>query len=277
MRLLHSEVDLPAVNGNGNSQPLLASDLDVVTVLAADALADEAKLNWRVTAICADWRNGVESQIVGSLDPDLNLVGLTAAILHGKSVLLALCHRPSGPVAAETKFARPGTRNPDLPVIYFDSWQARSELGLVPPFPLLRVHLRVPDRSGATLAMLESLHAAIAETSPGIFGSHEWNVWYAKAVVTDGRVAEIQLTIMLPDDDRTDDLPQVRCWGSYEFARIERRTLELVSHNAAIALEAAGLAATGQETSWDMVIRLGLIKVPEWSPPDQRGPTPAAG
>ena len=225
-------------------------------------------------AICADWRVGIESRILDKLshlDKDLRLAGLTAGILHGKSVLLLLGYRQGGPgpvptAQAKAAFAGPGSHDNERPVIYLDRWQRRSELGAIPALPLLRVHLRVADRSGATLAILDALHTAIAEAAPGIFDTDDWNVWYAKAAAKNGKLAEIQLTIMLPDGQPCGGSADVTSWGSLDYAKIERRALELVAHKAAVARQ-AGLAPAGPHTSWDTVIRLGLIEIPEWSPP----------
>ena len=129
---------------------LLATDLDVVS-RSGVRNSDGSARTWRLVAICADWRVGIEGRLLACLDPDLALVGLTAAILYGQSVLLLLCHRAPGQAIGD---------NPRLRGVVFDRWLSRNELGTATPQPLLRVHLRTPDRPGATVAVLDSLRAA---------------------------------------------------------------------------------------------------------------------
>jgi hypothetical protein len=75
---------------------VLASDLDVVASSGIGGTESLSAKTWRVMAIGADWHGGIESEILDSLDPDLKLAGLTAAILHGKAILLLLAHRQVG-------------------------------------------------------------------------------------------------------------------------------------------------------------------------------------
>ncbi len=71
----------------------MASDLDVVAASGVRIEESETAQSWRVMALGADWRSGVEAEILGALDPGLRLAGLTSAILHGKVVFLLLGHR----------------------------------------------------------------------------------------------------------------------------------------------------------------------------------------
>ena len=255
--------------GPGHIKLVLTTDLDIV---AASGSHDDEKATastWRSMAICADWRNGVESEILRSLDPEMNLAGLTAAVLHGKAVLLLLGHCPGGPGGHdEPQLATPGSQDAGRPTVYFDRWQSRRALGTTPRHPLLRVHMRTPDRPGATLEVLESLRAALQEMAPGMLRAHDWNVWYAKAVVKDGNIAQVQLTIALPVDPDSGQFASkpVSRWGPAEFARIERRALALAARKTAAAWYAAGRPDPGLDTPSDTVIRVGLVSMPDLDP-----------
>ena len=52
-------------------------------------------------AICADWRMGIESTVLSTLDHGLQLAALTSVTLFGKAVMLLLGHRPDSPQAAD--------------------------------------------------------------------------------------------------------------------------------------------------------------------------------
>jgi hypothetical protein len=232
---------------------------------------------WRIMAICADWRNGVESEILNSLNSELSLVGLTTAVLHGKAVLLLLGHRNSGPGGHDTpQLAARGSQD-GRPIVYFDRWQSRRDLGATLRQPLLRVHLRAPDRPGATLEVLESLRETLQGIVPGAPGAPDWNIWYAKAVVKDGNMAHIQLTIMLPVHLDSEQFAgkQARGWGPAEFSKIERRTLALAARKTAAARHAAGSPDPGPDTPSDTVIRVGLVSMPDFGPSPTASMAPA--
>jgi len=258
-----------ARNGQSGGRLVLASDLDIVAA-AGDRPGDrQGAQNWRVMAICADWRNGVESQILASLDPGLHLVGLTATTLHGKAVLLLLGYRPGGPGGRDNPALRTaGSQDGGRPTVYVDKWQSSSDLGVAPRHPLLRVHMRAPDRPGATLGVLESLREALQELFPVTLGPRDWHVWYARAVVKDGNLAEIQLTITLPVDPYTGQPAgrPISEWGPTEFARIERRALALATRRTAASGQAAGSPDPHLEAPADTVIRIGLVSMPDLAP-----------
>jgi hypothetical protein len=265
-----------AHNGHGRTEPVLASDLDIVAASGVHDNEKETAHTWRVMAICADWRNGVESEILGSLDPELSLAGLTAAVLHGKAVLLLLGHRTGGPGGHDDpQLAVRGSQD-GRPTVYVDRWQSRGDLGAALRHPLLRVHMRAPDRPGATLEVLESLREALQAMAPGTLGARDWHVWYAKAVVNDGNIAQIQLTITLPVDLDSEQFGQpVGGWGPAEFSKIERRTLALAARKTAAARHAAGFPDPGPDTPSDTVIRVGLVSMPDLNPSPTASTTPA--
>jgi hypothetical protein len=238
----------------GHSPLVLASDLDVVTRTGAHQHESATAKSWRAMAICADWRVGIEGKVLAMLDGDLTLIGLTAAILHGKSVMLLLGHRADGKSDGDHDGLHPAVR--------FDQWLCRQELGTAPGYPLLRVHMRTPDRPGATLDVLESLREAIKEILPDVLATHDWLVWYARSVVKDGNMAHVQLTIMLPvdHDGHSRDTNPANKWNSSDFSLIERRTLAYLAARMAETQQPSELS---EEAPPETIVRVGLVKVPD--------------
>lgn len=248
---LHSPAEPPGSSGPADrALPVLAADLDVV--VRSRARRDDSDPTWRLTVICADWRAGVESQMLAGLDPDLVLVGLTSAILYGQSVLMLLCRGVRGQESGDD----PGL----CPAVVFDEWQSRDELGAAREYPLLWVRMRTPDRPGATVAVLDSLHDAIQREFPNIFSRGDWREWYARAAVRDGNMAHVQLTIVLPIDHDSGFVPAGE-WGPSVFSRIERRTLTLLAQRMADGQYYPEPAVTAAETLPNTMIRLGLVKM----------------
>ncbi len=243
----------PASRPVDHAWPVLATDLDVVAGSMARR-GDDASHSWRLMALCEDWRAGIESEMLAGLDPGLALVGLTAAILYGQSVLMLLCRGAEGQASSDDPRLRPA--------IFFDRWQSRSELGAVLSSPVLRVHMRTPDRPGATVAVLSSLREAIQHEFPHAFNGGDWNVWYARAVVRDGNMAHVQLTIVLPVGPDGDSAP-ASGWDPNVFSRIERRTFALLALKMADGQYYAEPPVTATETLPNTMIRLGLVRMPD--------------
>jgi hypothetical protein len=91
-------------------------------------------------------------------------------------------------------------RRPEATVRQPSTWtsgRSRQQLGEGHKQPLLRVHMRTPDRAGATLEVIESLREAFREMAPGWLTDRDWKVWYTRTVVTAGHAAVIQLTVRL--------------------------------------------------------------------------------
>ena len=249
----------------GPASLVLASDLDVIASSGIDKAESASAKTWRVMAICADWHVGVESEILSRLHPELGLAGLTAATLHGKAVLLLLAHWQGGhkrwtSLAADLETAGPVGLTGDGPV-YLDKWQSRLDLGAVGRHPLLRIHMRTPDRPGATLEVLESLREALREMAPESLGERDWNVWYARVVVAHGNTAQIQLTVRLATDpvmtlcaDKS-----ITQWGMREFSRIERQALAAAARKMASARASTGSSDPALYAPEDTVISVGLV------------------
>ena len=264
------------------SAPLvLASDLDVVASSGIDRRENASAKTWRVMAICADRYVGIESEILGRLDPELGLAGLTAAILHGKAVLLLLAHRQgrhdqwTSPAAGHDATG-PTALTGGGPV-YLDKWQSRLDLGATERYPLLRVHMRTPDRPGATLEVLESLRETLREMAPQSLGERDWNVWYARVVVAHGNIAKIQLTVRLAIDLTTTPAvgKSVAQWGLPEFAKIERQALAAAARKLVAARHSSGTANPDLDVAEDTVISVRLVNMVNLDPPTPKLPTPS--
>ena len=263
-RILNPRLDAAGpAEEDGSSKLLLASDLDAVPAAMRSLDAETAGRNWRIMAICAPWQIGIESQILTSLDPHTELVGVQTAILYGRTVVLLLGHRKDGHSRQETRALAAW---PGQPTIYLDEWQAADDLGTAPSKPVLRVRMRTPDRPGATLDVLESLRDAFSEKARDEISIHDWDVGDAKITVPDGHLAHVNLTIVLPTEaDRPLNNPIGR-WTVREFAEIERRTLMLTAQKMAAIQTATDPLSTGLHGLSETVIRIELLDVPQTDP-----------
>lgn len=254
---------------------VLARDLDVVTASGLDQIESPMARTWRVMAICADWRMGIESTVLSTLDHGLQLAALTSVTLFGKAVMLLLGHRPDSPRAPD-RAREPNGSSGSAPApadrgisVCVDKWLSETDLGTdlgaAGKYPLLRVHMRTPDRPGATLEVLESLRATLKEMAPGSLDERDWNVWYARAVVASGNVALIQLTAKLAVDPdlRPAGRKPVSAWGQAEFSTIERRALALAAHKMSAS---PGRAVNDRDLPANTVISVGLVETPDLDP-----------
>jgi hypothetical protein len=227
-----------------------ARELDVV--VASGVTESATARTWRVMAVVADSRAAVEHQILSRLPDGLELAALTVATLHGKAVVLLLGHRAAGtagPDDGDAESGRPDLK-PDL-----DKWQSRRELGQMREHPLLRVHMRTPDRPGATLAVLDSLRETFQDLAPGVLGENDWNIWYARVTVDSGGVATIQFTARLAGDR----MPAALLEGTTEFSRIERKTIALAARK--MANDSAADAVL--DITADTALSVGLVDMPQ--------------
>ena len=271
----------------GPASLVLPSDLDVVRASGLDKTESASAKTWRVMAIGTDWHGGIESEILDRLDPELGLAGLTAAILNGKAVLLLLAHRQTRPALppglprqwpwASRDSGQDATR--PAATVYLDKWQSRQDLGVAEQDPLLRVHMRTPDRPGATLEVLESLRETLYEMAPESLGERDWKVWYARVVVAHGNVAQIQLTVRLALDPAMTPPSgkPVTQWGLAEFSRIERQALALAARKLVAARRATGSYDPGLDAPEDTVISVGLVNMLDLGPLGPPGRTFSPG
>jgi hypothetical protein len=250
----------PAQAGTARLVP--ANDLDVL--LASDSGESETASNWRVMAMGAEWRGGVDLQVLSSLDSGLCLAGLTYAVLHGKAVFLVLGHR-NGDVAAHDT-ARAATPGPPAGLCsYIDFWQSREELGTVGRSPLLRVQLRSPDRPGTTLALLDSLREAFQQSVPELHG-RAWNVWYAK-VIAAANVVRVWLTVRLTADTPTPaEQAELLELSDDRFSQIQQLARDLATQKIAALRSPDGPAGEGLDALDNTAISIELVTAPDLDP-----------
>jgi hypothetical protein len=255
----------PPDRTSASGRPVLASDMDVVNTPAnGDERADAQ--TWRVLGICADALSGIENDIVQRLGeecPDLELAGLTYALLHGTAVLLLLGHEPNGyhpglGTDLEKRLRDSGRALVKLRVLT-NSWRSRQQLGLAADQPLLQVHFRAQDRPGALLDVLDSLGKALKDEPQLSLGPDEWQVWHAQTQITTGH-AVARLTVRLSTDHRKID------WHPGTSEEIERKVRTLARRKAADAVSVDGAFGGELDTLEDPVIRISPVKTPASTP-----------
>jgi hypothetical protein len=250
------EVTEPA--GRDSGRLVLASDLDVLGGKRAAGYrhAHASGKTWRIAAIVPNWRLGVEYAVLRSMDPKLRLAGLTCAVLYGRAVMLILCHRPEG----EENLVEPELTGSDgmfTGAKFLDEWQHETELGTSREWPLLRVHMRTPDRPGATVQTIESLSTALTKMAEGCISDAEGgSVWYARVVVVSGRVAQIQFTVRLnPEPAAAEE--SLAAWGRAEYSKIERDARDGAVSKSGLTAESNSTRVYSPE---DTIISVALVK-----------------
>jgi hypothetical protein len=242
---------------------VLANDMDITACGGSHSNRRQRAKAWRGLAICADSRNGIENYILEKLGEEqhrgreLHLTGLTYVLLHGKAVMLLVGHQPTGRPSRDN--LRSSLRNDPKGAsieVCVDVWQSTEELGRAGLEPLLRVHIRSPDRPGATLDVLDSLRETLRATAAGSdsIQADDWNVWYARIEVAAGNVAHILLTLRLSVDRDV-----VEGWKSVKLEEIERKVRQLAASKAARAAGALGDNPSPEE---DTVISVKPIRWP---------------
>jgi hypothetical protein len=240
-------------------QPVLASDIDVMAAAGPQPGESPDSDTWRVLAICADARSGVENEIVRGLGPGLRLAAMTYARLHGKAVLLVLCHQPGGPGAGPDDLAdRLANLRADANlVVLLDKWQSVADLGTAGPESLLRLHIRARDRPGAILDVLDSLRETLQAEAQVALQPDNWNVWHARTMVTGGNAGSCRLTVRLSVEPEV-----VKAWGPTKIEDIERKVRMLAARRAAAADALASELGEQDGAPEDIVISVRLITVP---------------
>jgi hypothetical protein len=241
------------------SRTVRAADIDVLPPAATAGESPSAR-TWRVLAICADARNGVEYDIVQKLGeerPQLQLAGLTYGLLHGTAVALLLGHEkqgnlvPNGDLGLEKDLTKDGSLAKLCVLV--NVWRSRRELGHVEQHPLLQVHLRAQDRPGALLDVLGSLANALRAKLP----DGKWRVWHAQIRVT-GQAAFTSLTIRVYTAART-----VERWQEQNtFDEIERTVRRLAVRDAAAARSGGNPPDDDLDSPEDPVISVDVIRAP---------------
>ena len=256
---------LPASPTEG--PPVLATEMDVLRTFREDGRANVP--TWRVLAICADARSNIEGDIVrkvGKLRPQLQLAGLTYALLHGTAVVLMLGHELEARAAQDNDLEdklratlEPPERDyPALPRlrVLVNEWRCQDQLGRAEKDPLLQVHFRSPDRPGALLNVLESLNTTLDEELPtSEVGS--WRVWHAQTQVTTGNAALTRLTVRLHTQ-----AGNVESWNPVIYEEIERKVRTLATNAFAIDPNPDRRVDGDSYGAEDPVISVSLIRAP---------------
>lgn len=215
-----------------NDELVLADSLDVVS------MSNRSGRHWRVLAICAEARTGIEHAILESMAkaaPKLRLAALSHAVLHGTAVLLILGHQidrdDASPLAAELADHLSGARVQ----VAVDEWQTSAQLGKSAAEPLLRVRARSQDRPGMLLDVLNALRPTLRAVLPeqrDPYGA----VLDAQLTVAAGRATTARLIIRL---QVAEDI--VEGWDNTQYGEIERD-----ARSGALA-EASGRNSDGSE------------------------------
>lgn len=239
------------------SDLVLTSDLDITYPTANDERGDAR--TWRVLTFCSDARSNIESDIVNKLaevtGQNLQLAGLTYALLHGMAIMSVITHEPEDYAASkeylESELNRDAARRFQ---VLINEKLCRNELAPPARFPLLRVHFRWQDRPGAILNVLDSLSKTLNDQFPSI-NEQQWSVSYARTQAPAGRAAVARLTLRIhiaPDD--------LESWNPNN-EEIERKV------RARAALEAlaghhGNSAYKDRDIPEDPVISVNLIRTP---------------
>jgi hypothetical protein len=256
--------------GTGRARPVLASDIDVIARVTGPRPAEPPVRDWRVLALCADARAGIEADILrwmGRCWPGMRLAALSYAVLHGTAVLLLLAHQPDGSTGRKHDLNRLSRHYADANVqVLWNEWQSPQQLGLAPDEPLLGVHIDAPDQPGLLLDTLRSLQETLQATLPATqqgapAGQPDMknSAWYALTRVTAWSTA--RLTIRLPTAAE-----EVRRWDRAKFEEIERLTRQRAIHAAGLR-RAASLTGDPLGAPEDTVISVSLIRGPDHEPP----------
>ena len=197
---------------------VLARDLDVVTAYEEPASDGNGNRTWRVMAICANYRTGIESRIVRAVSQEMRIAGMTYALLQGKAVVLLLGQQPDGTADQAGPGLEAGlsgtTPSANIKVV-LDRRLAPASLGWAGSEPLLEVNVRSPNRPGTTVEVLDALEVALREQCD--LEASQWYVWHARTVVTPENLALIRFTLRLSAD------PQLLGkWNETTFEAIER-------------------------------------------------------
>jgi hypothetical protein len=243
---------------------VLDSDMDAVTK-ASGTRHEHRGSRWRLMAICADARVGIEHDLIqrlATMDQHMRLAGINYATMHGMAVILLLgCQDASHPIADRgdlLAFLSSAGTNVAIPV---DEWQSCLELGHAGQYPLLRIRLRSQDRPGAILDLLHLLETYLRQGFPLIRG--EINTWYAQSEITSGHAAFTRFSAPLPIKDGS-----ARDWPEFKVQELTR-ILEQIENDVRHATIRAAAARSpmdaflgGAGIADEPVISINFIEAP---------------
>jgi len=253
----------------GAARLIFDSDLDAVTKADGSTHIHRSSA-WRLMAICADARVGIEHDVLHRLatsDPRLRLAGVNSAVMHGMAVILLLgykagadpanCHDAKTAATTLAELGQAGT-NLTVPV---DTWQTCTQLGHASRYPLLRVRIRNQDRPGTMRNLLESLGTQIRHGLPSVRGPI--NTWYALSEISAGYAAFTRISAPLPIVyGRDADWSQTKIG---EFKRILEKVEKEVRRSAR---QAAATSAPphpyldGSDVADEPVVSIDFIEAP---------------
>lgn len=174
---------------------------------------------YRVLALHSSMHMGIEREVLGQLasaEPDLSLVAITCAALHGTSVFLLLGALTDLPSAKNQKrsakslaqtFGQMGVH------VDIDETWTGTDLGAAENAPLLRVLLRSPDRPGALNDAVSALSEALGDSL-----GQRADFWHGLMESGAARTTTVRLTRQLPAGNDVSD------WDAGTPRAIEHRT-----------------------------------------------------
>lgn len=192
--------DQPPMPPLDRSQVLTDRDFDVVP---DEEAADDRGRRWRTLAFCGQSRTGLLSDVLARLAderPNFGVAGMTAAVVHGQTVLFVLGRDVAGgdqPLSDRLPhLLRPG----DQMSVVVDTWQSARSLDGEPADDrlLLRVSIRTPDRPGLLRDMLRHLEESVTRHAPPGVTVTGLDVWFVLLQVVNGRSTRGRLTVRLP-------------------------------------------------------------------------------
>ncbi len=245
------------------SRLVLASGMDVVAAVTTPEAQreDSDAKNWRILALSASARIGIERDILDQLSKGSNekqrlrLAGLTYAVLHGTAVIFILAHQPGRHDDPDPGLAGLQERRADVHLaVLINEWQSAQQLGQAKDEPLLTVRIHAEDRPGTLLDVLTSLNAALRANLQSPPDEQASVVWYALTRVTVGHAT--RLTARLAIDPR-----EIEHWPDGKLHEIERATRLRAASKAASRRSVNPLdEALGAPE--DTVISLDIVKAP---------------
>jgi hypothetical protein len=272
---------IPQVREGEGEIPVLTSDLDVVNDAAVGDEPHGAR-TWRVLALCADARNGIENDIVRQLAAvrkHFELAGLTYALLHGTAVMLLLVHEPGVEQAGaragrvvqperdraraleEILRKKPGCGKLRV-LVYKEACRENLEPVGDHSYPMLRVRFRWQDRPGAFRYVLDAISEVLREELPTI-ERKDWSISYARIQVITGQVALGRMTIrMHVPPEKTDG------WSPGRMEEMARKIESLAAEAAGQPV--SGVPAGDLDRPEEPVI--GIDRIMKDGQPDRRRP-----
>jgi uncharacterized membrane protein len=210
-------------------EALNPADLDVVhRVRSTGGPPDDGARDWLSVAMCDYAHDGAEAEMLAALSrrhPQLELAGLTTALLHGTCVLFVLGHQPgvaAGGVGATVDAALPGDEQ-----LLVEEWTTAAELGGLPAGGVMfEVHAEYSDRPGLFSVLLQELVRGL-DAEQGLWVS------YLRTEVPDGRNAASTFLACLPQPARVEN------FGRDVLDRVEqsaRRVLARAGHEDQVDL-----------------------------------------